>query len=45
MNLSSASARMRLRFSEGWKEALEGFNCGQARHQERGPDAAVLAQG
>jgi hypothetical protein len=43
MNLSSASAMMR--FLEGEVEAGERFDGGEPCHDERGLDAAVLAQG
>src|SRR5215213_6526042 len=48
MNLSSASAEDAVaieRGLEGEVEALECFDRGEARHQERCLDAAVLAQG
>ena len=48
MNCSSASARMRLRSSEGWKEKSKPASVLTAeslRHLQRHPHAPVLAQG
>jgi hypothetical protein len=47
MNLSSASAMMRILSSEGWKEKSKPARVlmVEPRHDQRGFDATVLAQG